>query len=613
MLNKYNIKQYILIILLLIFSIIYSLPNIYKDIPIIQIKFLNKKNLNFIIFNNINKILKKNNLIYIKAFLYRKNIEIIFNNIEDQLNAYKVIKNNLNIDNHFINITTKLISSLPNWLKYIKAKPINLGLDLKGGIYFLLQIDNNYVLKKIKEQNIENIKKIVNIKNISFIKDEKFNNFNYKIFFKNKKSRNKVFYKLKKKNNNIIINYKIIDNNGIKIFLNKHELNKFKNFIMEKNINVLRNRVNQIGVTDTVVQKKDLNHIIIELPGVQNFQEAKNILGNTSTLEFHLINKNNFINNKNDFYTFYLKNKTPIFINKKSIIDGSNIINATYNKNEYNKPQVNIFLDNKGSNIISKFTQKHIGDSIVTLLVNYINNKKNIKNNNSIIRKIKIINIAVIKTQVNNTFSIIGLTNFKEAKKLAFLLKSGKLSSPVKIIQEKIIGPSIGRKNIIQGIKACLIGILICIIFMVFYYKIFGIIAIIALFINILLIISFFSLLPGLTLTMSGITGIVLTLVIALNTNILINERIKEEINKKLFIHKAIYFGYKKTLPSILDINIITIINTCILKIFGSREMQGFAITTFIGIITSIFTSVFITWLIVNFLYSNKKIKKLSI
>ncbi|QJC34053.1 protein translocase subunit SecD [Enterobacteriaceae endosymbiont of Donacia cinerea] len=604
MLNKYNIKQYIFIISLFLFGIIYSLPNIYNDIPSIKICLLKNKNFNIKVFNNINKIIRKNNLIYIKIYLYNKSMEIIFNNIQNQLNAYKIIKNKLNKNNSIISINNNFLSSIPKWLLFIKAKPIMLGLDLKGGVYFLIQINNNYFLKKLKEKNIEDIKKIINIKNIFFIKNEKLNNFNYKIFFKNLSYRDKVFSFLKnQKNNNIIINYKIINNNGIRIYLDNNELEKIKNSIIENSINVLRNRVNQMGITNAIVQKRNSNNIIVELPGTQNIKKAKDILGSTSTIEFHLINEDNFNNKKNNF----------LLIDKEIIIDGTYIINANYNKNEYNKPQVNVFLNNKGNKIFSNFTKKHIGKNVVTLLVSYINNKKNIKNKFSVIKKIEVLNIAKIKTQIKNSFSIIGFKNLQEAKKLTLLLKSGKLNTPINIIKEEIIEPLIGRKNIMKGIKAFFISIIICIIFMILYYKIFGVIAVIALFLNILLMISLFSLLPNFTLTMSGIVGIILTLAIAINYNIIINERIKEEIKKILSIQKIIYFGYKGALYSILDSSIINIITTVILYIFGSREMQGFAITTFIGIITSILTSVFITKIIINFLYKNKKIKKLSI
>ncbi|QJC29903.1 protein translocase subunit SecD [Enterobacteriaceae endosymbiont of Plateumaris sericea] len=608
MLNKYYWWQYVLIVLFIIIGIIYSLPNIYRDIPIIQINISNNNFLKVKILENIKNQLNFNKINYKKYSIKNNNIIIVFNDIENQLQAYKIIKENSN--NKYI-VIIKLISTIPKWLSFLKAKPVKLGLDLKGGIYFLLRTNNDYIFQKLREQNITDLKLILNNKNIPF-QVKRLNNFNYNIIFKNNIIRNKIFNYLKNKNNNFI-NYTII-NNGLLISMKKKWFLELKKSIIENNIDVLRKRVNQIGISDSIVQKKGINNIIIELPGMQNLSEAKEMLGSTATLEFHLVNNNmNNIQSKN--FSYYLwNNKIPLFLNKKIIIDGSNIIHSNISRDEYNQPQVNIFLDKKGGNILSKFSEKHIGDALATVLVNYINSdKKDIKGNILQNKKEEIINIATIKSKLNDSFTITGLKNIKEAKKLSILLRSGSLSAPIQIIEEQNIGPSVGKENIKQGIKACIIGILICIIFMICYYNIFGIIAIIALFINLIFTISFLSLLPSATLTMSGIAGIVLTLAIAIDANVLINERIKEELNNKISIQKAIDYGYKKAFSSIFDANITTLITSSFLYSLGSREIQGFAITTFIGILTSMFTSIIITRAIVNIIYGGKKIKKLPI
>ncbi|QJC28572.1 protein translocase subunit SecD [Enterobacteriaceae endosymbiont of Plateumaris consimilis] len=609
MLNKYYWWQNTLIILFIIIGIIYSLPNIYRDIPVVQINILNKNFSKEKIIINIKNKLISNKINFTKFFLNKNNnINIIFNNINNQLQAYEILKKNSS--KKYI-VIVKSISSIPRWLSFLRAKPIKLGLDLKGGIYFLLRVNNNYIFQKLREQNIEDLKLILKNKNILF-KLKRSYNFNYKIFFKNNDIRDKTINYLKKQNNNFV-NYNVIKN-GLLVSMKKQWFVDLKETIIENNINVLRNRVNQIGISDAIVQRKGINNIVIELPGIQNFSEAKEILGSTATLEFHLVNNNiNNVQNKNVSYYLW-NNKIPILLNKKIIIDGSNIIHSNVSRNEYNQPQVNIFLDKKGGDILSKFSEKHIGDNIATVLVDYINsNKKDIKGNIIQYKKEEIINIATIQSKLNNNFKITGLKNIKEAKKLSILLRSGSLSAPIQIIEEQNIGPSVGQENIKQGIKACIIGILICIIFMIFYYHIFGIIAIIALFINLIFTISFLSLLPGATLTMSGIAGIVLALAIAIDANVLINERIKEELNNKVSIQKAIDFGYKGAFSSIFDANVTTLITSCVLYSLGSREIQGFAITTFIGILTSMFTSIIITRAIVNIIYGGKKIKKLPI
>ncbi|QJC28120.1 protein translocase subunit SecD [Enterobacteriaceae endosymbiont of Plateumaris braccata] len=608
MLNKYYWWQYTLIVLFIIIGVIYSLPNIYRDIPIVKINILNKNFSQKKIIINIKKKLSSNKIHYKKIFFKNNNISIIFNNIENQLRAYEILKKDSS--KKYI-VIVKLISSIPRWLSFLRAKPIRLGLDLRGGIYFLLRVNDNYIFQKLREQNIEDLKLILKNKNISF-KLKRSNNFNYKIFFKNNNIRDKTKKYLNNQNNNFI-NYNIIKN-GLLVSMKKQWFLDLKKSIIENNINVLRKRVNQIGISDSIVQKKGTNNIVIELPGIQNILEAKEILGSTATLEFHLVDNNmNNLQNKN--FSYYLwNNNVPIFLDKKIIIDGSNIIHSNISRNEYNQPQVNIFLDKKGGDILSKFSEKHIGDNIATVLVNYINsNKKDIKGHFIQYKKEEIINIATIQSKLNDSFKITGLKNIKEANKLSILLRSGSLSAPIQIIEEQNIGPSVGKENIRQGIKACIIGISICIIFMIFYYHVFGIIAIIALFINLIFTISFLSLLPGATLTMSGIAGIVLALAIAIDANVLINERIKEELNNKISIQKAIDYGYKGAFSSICDANITTLITSCVLYSLGSREIQGFAITTFIGILTSMFTSVIITRAIVNIIYGGKKIKKLPI
>ncbi|QJC29460.1 protein translocase subunit SecD [Enterobacteriaceae endosymbiont of Plateumaris pusilla] len=608
MLNKYYWWQYILIVLFIIIGIIYSLPNIYTDIPIIQINISNKNLSKIKILENIKNKLNVNRISYKKYLIKKNNINIIFFNIENQLQAYKIIKEN---SNNKYSVIIKLISTIPKWLSFLKAKPIKLGLDLKGGIYFLLRINNDYIFQKLREQNITDLKLILNNKNISF-QLKRLNNFNYKIIFSNNVIRNKVFNYLKNKNNNFV-NY-IIINNGLLVSMKNKWFLELKKAIIENNIDVLRKRVNQIGISDSIVQKKGIDNIIIELPGIQNLSEAKEILGSTATLEFHLVD-NNINNIQNNNFSYYLwKNKIPLFLNKKIIIDGSNIIHSNISRSEYNQPQVNIFLDDKGGNILSKFSEKHIGDNIATVLVNYINSDKKDKKGNFIQnKKEEIINIATIKSKLNNSFVITGLKNIKEAKNLSILLRSGSLSAPIQIIEEQNIGPSVGKENIKKGMKACIIGISICIIFMIFYYNIFGIIAVIALFINLIFIISLLSLLPNATLTMSGIAGIVLTLAIAIDANVLINERIKEELDNDISIQKAIDYGYKGAFSSIFDANITNLIISSFLYSLGSREIQGFAVTTFIGILTSMFTSIIITRAIVNIIYGGKKIKKLPI
>ncbi|CUR53684.1 Protein translocase subunit SecD [Serratia symbiotica] len=615
MINYYPLCKYTILIIIIFTGLLYAIPNFYGEDPALKINSKYDTNIDKVTLNKIKVILKKHNIFSKILILKNNTIFIHFTNSITQFNAHEILTKALN--NKFI-ITMYLSPITPNWLTMIGAKPIKLGLDLRGGIHFLIEVNMYSVLEKLKQETIETLHEELNKNNISYEYIKKLNKNNIEIHFHNVINQNKAINYIKTNKHNFT--FSIINHNSLQINILTSTINKANEYAIQKNINILRYRVNKLGISESLVQRYGINYIIVELPGIQDTTHAKEILGSTATLEFHLVKTilddiKIFNSKKINNYKFkYIYNNFPIILYKSVILTGDHIINSISNINEYNQPEVNITLDNTGSNLISNFTENNIGKLIATVFIEYKNSgKKDINGHTILIKKEKIINIANIQSSLGKNFRITGIQNKNEANHLAMLLRSGTLITPIHIIEERIIGPTLGKQNIIKGIKTCVYGLIISIIFMISWYRKFSIISIIGLLINLILIIGIMSILPGATLTMPGIAGIMLIIAVIIDSNILINERIKEELKNKHSIQYSIHNGYKKAFSSIFDANITTLITSIILYIIGTNSIKGFAITMSIGIITSLFTTIFITHSIINLLYNNKYIKTLSI
>ncbi|PPI88388.1 protein translocase subunit SecD [Candidatus Pantoea edessiphila] len=615
MLNCYSSWKYVFLSFIFVISLLYALPNLYGEDPVIQITGKNGNFASQDISDNIKKALKQNFIKYKDISIDNKTIIVRFNNTDTQLLAHKIITKTIGKK---YSTLLNLVPAIPSWLSLISARPIKLGFDLRGGVQFLIEVDIDSIIKKIQDKNINSLSYDLRKKAIPYTKIYLSKKDSLNINFKNFKDLNNAFIYLKSTYKDLSLRNN--DNNSISAVINKVYLNKLRENIIQQNIEILRNRINQLGISESSIQRQGSEHIRINLPGIKNIAQAKELIGATSTLEFRLVNTSvdsNLIS-KNivplDSEIKYMTDGQSVLLYKNVILTGDHITYSTSSIDEYNNPEVDITLDSIGGNIMSAFTRDNIGKSIATLFVEYKNShKKNSKGHEILIKNEEIINIANIRSQVNNRFRITGIKNFNKAHKLSMLLRSGTLIAPIHIVEERTIGPTMGRKNIKKGLEACLCGLISCFSFMVFFYKKFGLISIAALIINLIIIIAITSLLPGVTLTMPGIAGIILTLAVAIDANILINERIKEEICNGYSIQKAIHKGYKNALSSIIDSNIITLIKVVILYTFGTGSIRGFAIMTAIGVITSMFTAITVTKTIVNLVYSNKSIKTLSI
>ncbi|WMY94960.1 MAG: protein translocase subunit SecD [Arsenophonus sp.] len=613
MLNRYPLWKNFFIVSVCIISIIYALPNLFGEDPAIQIVGVRENFANEAIFNQIVNTLKKEKIKIKSIKLQHDEILICFDNVNLQLNAREILLSQLG--NKYI-IALNLAPATPNWLKFLSAEPMKLGLDLRGGVHFLISMDINKILNKLQENTMDSISNDLRAQKLPYSSIRKINNYGIEVRFRNSyeclKSRNY----LKNIYNDFFFE---VTNNKLIALMKNERIDKTRNDVLSQNLKIIRNRVNQLGIMGSLIQRQG-DHIVVELPGIQDTARAKRILNATAMLEFRLVNMdaNNSIMDSfhvpDDSEIKYTRDGQSVLLYKKIILTGDHIINAKYDFDDIGNVQVNISLDNIGGSIMSNFTRDYQNKLMATLLVEYRDTgQKNTNGDIILVKDEQIINIARISGYFGNKFRITGISNPTEARQLSLLLRSGALVSPIQIIQEITIGPLLGLQNIKEGIKASFSGLLVSMLFVITYYRKFGVIASFALLINLILIVAIMSVLPGVALTMPGIAGIILIVAISVDAIVLINERIKEELKNGLSVQHAINEGYKGSFSSIVDANLTTGITSIILYVVSSGFIKGFAVTTIIGIVTSMFTTMIFTRAIVNLLYGGKRLKKLSI
>ena len=593
--HKYPTWKYILVLIVLAYAVIYSLPNFYNTYPSINItSFENKEISN----NKLLALSTKHNL----SNLGIDGNSIFFESIDNQLQAY----NKLTSDKSY-QYTLSNYNQIPSWLSAINAKPVSLGLDLKGGVHFLLQIDSENV-KKSRINQLES-----NLRNFFIDNNIRYNNFvsqDEKVTFllNNKTIDSDIMTALEDN----FSDYEIItdeSDEGLRIVANlsQESLDNDIKASMRKNITILRSRVNELGVSQPIIQQQGKERIIVQLPGLQDSTRAKNILGSTATLEFRLTKGspddwNQSLaagtNTISESLLYKHKNGSPILLSRNVIASGKDIEGANSGfDGQTNQPAVFVNLSSFGASNMLETTSKNIGNRMAVVFVEQDKNQ--------------VINVATIREAFSKRFQITGL-DLQEAKDLAILLRSGSLSAPMAIVEERTVGPSLGSQNIISGRDSMVLGMMLVIIFMFVYYKKFGFVANIALLVNILIIAATLSLFQA-TLTLSGIAGIVLTVGMAVDANVLIYERIREEILNGNSPNASIISGYNKAFSTISDANITTLIAAIALLTIGTGVVKGFAVTLVIGILSSMFTAIVGTRALVSILYENKNNKGLSI
>ena len=616
MLNRYPLWKNLMVIFLVAIGVLYALPNLYGEDPAVQISGTRGQEADSGVLSEVQTVLKDNHLTTKSVVLENGSILVRFDNTDAQLLAKDKITEKLGTN---YSVALNLAPATPKWLSSIGGNPMKWGLDLRGGVRFLMEVDMNSALSKRQEQLQDSLRTELRKEKYQYSAIKSAENFSTIVTLANPDQLSDVQRYLRKQHPTLDI--RAISDNTLSLALSDAALNEARESAIEQNLSILRKRVTELGVAEAVIQRQGAERIVVELPGVQDTARAKEILGATATLEFRLVNGNANLDAAargmvtSDSEVKYDRNNRPIVLYKRAVLGGEHITNASSGVDQNtSRPQVSVTLDSEGGEIMSQTTRANIQKPMATLYVEYKDSGKKDENGKTILQKHEeVINVATIQGRFGSQFQITGIDSPAEAQNLAVFLRSGALIAPIQIVEERTIGPSLGAQNVEQGLQASFWGLMVVVVFMIIYYRKFGIIADIALIANIVLLVGLMSLLPGATLTMPGIAGIVLAVGMSVDANVLIFERIKEEIRTGRPIQQAINEGYNGAFSSIFDANLTTILTAVALYAVGTGPIKGFAITLSLGIAISMFTAITGTRAIVNFLYGGKRIDKLSI
>ena len=618
MLNRYPLWKYLMVLFAIITAALYALPNIYGEDPAIQVTGARGASVDMSTLDSVTEALDEKGLSHKSIALENGSILVRFNDTDTQISARDVINEALGKDNI---VALNLAPATPDWLEAIGAAPMKLGLDLRGGVHFLMEVDMDAAMEKLVSQQEEAFRSELREEKIRYRAIRPSGKEAVEVLLRNEEQLADAKRLLQQ--NHPDMTFVDSDSDGrftLTATFTEQRLTEIRNYAVEQNITILRNRVNELGVAEPLVQRQGASRIVVELPGVQDTARAKEILGATATLEFREVD------DKADLAAAASgrapagseikqdRDGRPVVLKKRVILGGSSITDASSSVDEYGRPQVNISLDSEGGNKMSAFSKKNIGKLMATVFAEYKDSGRKTPDGRVILTKHEeVINQATIQSALGRNFRITGIDSAAEAHNLALLLRAGALIAPISIVEERTIGPSMGQQNIDMGIMACIWGMAAVMLFTLLYYRKFGLIANTALMVNLVLIIGVMSMIPGATMTLPGIAGIVLTVGMAVDANVLIFERIREELRDGRNPQQAIHQGYANAFSTIADANITTLITAIILFAVGTGAIKGFAVTLSIGILTSMFTAIIGTRCIVNLMYGGKRINKLSI
>ena len=606
----------ILIVFFLLLSTLYALPNIYGSDLAIQISGTGDYIVSDQDVKDIEVSLADNDIGHKSIGLVDSRILIRFNDSQSQLSSKALLKESLS--RNYV-VALNLAPSIPQWLSNIGGKAMSLGLDLRGGVHFLLEVDMDAVIATSINRYENELRSLLK-KDRLYRKILKENNF-LVVKFKEQNLKDQAKKVIRDELPDLMIVQGSESELQLSLEVTANAQSVSKKSALKQNLTTLRNRVNELGVAEPIIQQQGTDRIVVQLPGVQDTARAKEILGAVATLEFRMVDEKNDLQSAvNSGKTpsgsklYYFKDGRPLLLKTSVIVTGENIIDAASGVDQHSSPMVSITLDNAGGRSMLETTKEYLHHRMAVV---YIENNVEtiIKDGETIKSRSKtqdIINAATIQSTFSNRFQITGLDSSREARNLALLLRAGSLSAPIEIIEERTIGPSLGADNIKKGLISVLVGFALVLVFMGLRYRVFGLVANAALTINLVTIVSILSLLQA-TLTLPGIAGIVLTVGMAVDANVLIFERIKEELRTNNNIQKAISMGYGKALLTIADANITTLIASLVLFSFGTGAVKGFAVTLSIGIITSMFTAIIVSRAIINLIYGGKKTEELAI
>lgn len=618
--NRYSIWKYILILFLIGLGALFALPNIYGKDPALQISAARSAEISELTEFQVTNALEEAGISYKSSSVANESVTVRFENEDVQLKAQDVVKKALG--NNYV-VAINLAPATPDWLAKFGAEPMFLGLDLRGGVHFLMEVDMEAAIKKANEAYMSDLRSQMRENKIRYKTITLNDEGGLLIRFRNAGELNSGEELIDDSFADLVVTIPETNSDEAQLIATMKEevVLETQKLALQQNITTLRKRVNELGVAEPVIQQQGLNRVVVQLPGVQDTAKAKNILGATATLEFRLVDEDHDPQDALDGRVpagsklYKERSGFPILLKKQVMLTGDSIIDAASGIDSLSGgPNVTIMLDGRGAKRMSKFSGDNVGKRLAVV---FIENKiTTVEENGELVQKKEIIeeviNAAVIQEQLGKRFQITGLDSTKEARTLALLLRAGALAAPIYIIEERTVGPSLGQDNINKGFDSVKIGFLLVLVFMAVYYKVFGLIANVALALNLVLIVAMLSMLQA-TLTLPGIAGIVLTVGMAVDANVLIFERIREELRNGNSPQASIHAGYEKALSTIADANITTLIAAIVLFSFGTGPIKGFAVTLSLGIISSMFTAIMVTRSLVNLIYGGRRIEKLKI
>jgi preprotein translocase subunit SecD len=602
--NQYPGWKYVLILAVLAVGVLYALPNLYGEDPALQITSTRGLDLPLGLPAAVEDALVVEKIAFKSMEQIGNRMLYRFSSAEDQLLAADAVKAALG--ESFV-VALNLAPATPDWLRGIGGKPMTLGLDLQGGVHFLLQVDMDTARGQQLDRYVDDIRAVLRDESIRYVSVRREGN-GLLVLLRSEEDRSRTDSIIKSDQSLVGLQVKetsVGENFGLSATVQEQQLIELQQTALKQNITTLRNRVNEIGVAEPIIQQQGADRVVVQLPGVQDTVQAKKIIGATATLEYRAVDE------QNDAFTaaqtgrvppesrmYTDNNQQPVLLKKRLIVSGDQLIGASSGFDQQTgEPQVSVTLDGVGAKRMLDFTRENVGNRMAVVYIEQKPGGKKLE---------EVISVAVVREPFGKRFQTTGLDSMQEASQLALLLRAGALAAPMEIIEERTVGPSLGADNVEQGFKSVLIGFVLVLILMAAYYRVFGLIANLALFTNIVMLVSLLSLL-GATLTMPGIAGIVLTVGMAVDANVLIFERIREELRNGNTPQASIRAGYDKAFSTIADANITTLIAAFVLFLFGTGPIKGFAVTLSLGIVTSMFTAIMGTRAVVNLIYGRRK------
>ncbi|GMQ77476.1 MAG: protein translocase subunit SecD [Gammaproteobacteria bacterium] len=617
--NQYPLWKYLLIAAVLIVGIFFALPNIYGSNPAVQVKADRDAPIDGALERRVVDGLERLGIEALRVERDDRNLLLRFTDENTQLMARDEIARELG--SQYV-VALNLAPATPAWLGNLGVLPMYLGLDLRGGVHFLMEVDMQGAVRQAEQRYAADLRQLLREEKIRYTGITRRDNGGVLLRFRDNDTRQLAYDIARGELPDLDITERD-DGQQPELLakLNQQAVDEVMRSALQQNITTLRNRVNELGVAEPVIQQQGSTRIVVQLPGVQDTAKAKEILGATATLEFRMVDTERSVQEAlagrvpATSKLYRESDGAPILLKRSVMLSGDYITDAASGiEQQTGSPAVFITLDGKGASLFSKRTRDKIGRPMATVFIE--NKSETVLVNGKEVKKFRteetVINVATIRDQLGKRFQITGLDSTEEARDLSLLLRAGALAAPIEIVEERTVGPSLGQENIEQGFRSVVIGFVLVLIFMAVYYRVFGLVANLALTFNLVMIVAVLSMLQA-TLTLPGIAGIVLTTGMAVDANVLIFERIREEIRNGNTPQASIEAGYQKALSTIADANITTLIAAVVLFGFGTGPIKGFAITLSIGIVTSMFTAIMGTRAVINLYYGRRRVRKLQI